>query len=140
MTPSSVLLDTSFFLRFLNDQDPLFRNADGYFRYFLQKEYSMMISTISIAEYCVRGEVLELPLRNLQVVPFNLILITQRGLGSLQELHFRRETRPKSKNEQSYPTTQNSLPKLTLRIPSVIIYHQTPRVQRFFGLYKRQWQ
>lgn len=72
MTPSSVLLDTSFFLRFLNDQDPLFRNADGYFRYFLQKEYSMMISTISIAEYCVRGEVLELPLRNLQVVPFNL--------------------------------------------------------------------
>lgn len=68
----TVLLDTSFFLRFLNDSDPLFKNADGYFRYFLQKEIGMMISTISIAEYCVGGDVHELPLRNLQIVPFNL--------------------------------------------------------------------
>lgn len=72
MTHSAVLLDTSFFLRFLNDGDPLFKNADGYFRYFLQKEIVMMISTISIAEYCVGGDVHELPLRNLQIVPFNL--------------------------------------------------------------------
>lgn len=72
MTHKSVLLDTSFFIRFLNDSDPLFKNADGYFRYFLQKEITMMISTISIAEYCVGGDVQELPLRNLQIVPFNL--------------------------------------------------------------------
>lgn len=72
MTHKSVLLDTSFFIRFLNDSDPLFKNADGYFRYFLQKEITMMISTISIAEYCVGGDVHELPLRNLQIVPFNL--------------------------------------------------------------------
>jgi len=68
----AVLLDTSFFLRFLNDKDPLFKNADAYFRYFIQKEITMMISTISIAEYCVGGDVHELPLRNLQIVPFNL--------------------------------------------------------------------
>jgi len=72
MTHKAVLLDTSFFLRFLNDNDPLFKNADGYFRYFIQKEITMMISTISIAEYCVGGDVHELPLRNLQIVPFNL--------------------------------------------------------------------
>ena len=72
LSPNSVLLDTSFFLRFLNDADPLFRNADGYFRYFLHKEITMMISTISIAEYCVGGDIHELPLRNLQIVPFNL--------------------------------------------------------------------
>ena len=72
MTHKAVLLDTSFFLRFLNDNDPLFKNADGYFRYFLQKEITMMISTISIAEYCIGGDVHELPLRNLQIVPFNL--------------------------------------------------------------------
>jgi hypothetical protein len=72
MTHKAVLLDTSFFLRFLNDNDPQFKNADGYFRYFLQKEITMMISTISIAEYCVGGDVHELPLRNLQIVPFNL--------------------------------------------------------------------
>jgi hypothetical protein len=72
MTHKAVLLDTSFFIRFLNESDPLFKNADAYFRYFLQKEISMMISTISIAEYCVGGDVHELPLRNLQIVPFNL--------------------------------------------------------------------
>ncbi|OFY52169.1 MAG: hypothetical protein A2W85_12165 [Bacteroidetes bacterium GWF2_41_31] len=72
MTHKAVLLDTSFFLRFLNDSDPLFKNADCYFRYFIQKEITMMISTISIAEYCVGGDVHELPLKNLQIVPFNL--------------------------------------------------------------------
>lgn len=70
--PKSVLLDTSFFIRFLNDSDPLFSNAEGYFKYFLQKEIFMLISTISIAEYCVRGDVHELPLKNLQIIPFNL--------------------------------------------------------------------
>lgn len=68
----AVLLDTSFFLRFLNESSPLFNNADGYFRYFLQSEIDMLISTISIAEYCIGGDIHELPLKNLQIVPFNL--------------------------------------------------------------------
>lgn len=59
----SVLLDTSFFLRFLKETDPLFKNADGYFRYFLENDIAMVISTISIAEYCVGGDVHELPLK-----------------------------------------------------------------------------
>ena len=67
-----VLLDTSFFLRFLNERDPLFKNADGYFRYFLEKEYTLFISTISIAEYCVGGTIDQLPLRNLKILPFNV--------------------------------------------------------------------
>lgn len=68
----AVLLDTSFFLRFLNESDSLFKNADNYFRYFLQYDIDMLISTISIAEYCVGGNIHELPLKNLQLVPFNL--------------------------------------------------------------------
>jgi hypothetical protein len=72
MTHKSVLLDTSFFLRFLNENSSLFKIADGYFRYFLEKEITMLISAISIAEYCVGGDVHELPLRNLQILPFNL--------------------------------------------------------------------
>lgn len=72
MTHKSVLLDTSFFLRFLNDESPLYKNADNYFRYFIEHEITMMISTISIAEYCVGGDIHELPLKNLQIVPFNL--------------------------------------------------------------------
>ena len=51
--PKGVLLDTSFFLRFLNSADPLFKNADDYFRYFLKNDFSLFISTISVAEFCV---------------------------------------------------------------------------------------
>jgi predicted nucleic acid-binding protein len=68
----SVLLDTSFFVRLLHDEDPLHNNAKGYYRYFLENEITLKVSTISIAEYCVRGKIDELPLRNIQIIPFNL--------------------------------------------------------------------
>ena len=70
--PEGALLDTSFFLRFLNDKDPLFEKADNYYKYFLEKDFNLFISTISIAEYCVGGTVDQLPLRNLLVLPFNI--------------------------------------------------------------------
>lgn len=72
MTHKGVLLDTSFFIRFLNEADPLFKNSDGYYRYFLEKEITLFVSTISIAEYCVIGTINELPLKDLQIIPFNL--------------------------------------------------------------------
>jgi predicted nucleic acid-binding protein len=68
----SVLLDTSFFIRLLNDEDPLHENAKGYFKYFLDNDIIMKISTISIAEYCVLGKITELPLKNIFILPFNL--------------------------------------------------------------------
>lgn len=68
----SVLLDTSFFIRLLNDEDPLHKNARDYYKYFLEQEIILKVSTISIAEYCVRGEIGDLPLKNLQILPFNL--------------------------------------------------------------------
>lgn len=69
--PEGVLLDTSFFLRFLNEEDDLFESADKYYKYFLRKEIKLFISTISIAEYCVGGTVDQLPFKNLIVLPFN---------------------------------------------------------------------
>lgn len=68
----SVLLDTSFFIRLLNDEDLLHGNARGYYRYFLDQGVTLKVSTISIAEYCVMGELEDLPLRNIQILPFNL--------------------------------------------------------------------
>ena len=70
MEQNSVLLDTSFFIRLLNEEDPLHNNALGYFRYFLEHDFVIKISTIAIAEYCVKGEVSELPLKNMLIVPF----------------------------------------------------------------------
>jgi len=67
----SVILDTSFLIRLLTASDPLHTNAVGYFKYFLDNNIPMYISTISIAEYCVDGGQNELPLRNLRIIPFN---------------------------------------------------------------------
>lgn len=75
----SVLLDTSFFIRFLNENDQLFENAVGYYQYFLQKGIALKCSTISVGEYCVRGHIDELPLKDLQIVPFNLTHAQRAG-------------------------------------------------------------
>lgn len=77
--PEGALLDTSFFLRFLNENDELFNNANNYYKYFLQKEIKLFISTISIAEYCVGGKIDELPLKNLIVLPFNITHAEKAG-------------------------------------------------------------
>ncbi len=69
---NSVLLDTSFFIRLLNDEGPLHKNARGYYRYFLENDIVLKMSTISVAEYCVLGKLTELPLINIHLVPFNL--------------------------------------------------------------------
>lgn len=68
----SVLLDTSFFIRLLNEEDKLHKNALGYFKHYLEKDITLKCSTISIAEYCVRGKFDELPWKNIQAIPFNV--------------------------------------------------------------------
>lgn len=68
----SVLLDSNFFVHLLNDDDILHAETVAYYKYFLEQKIPMKVSTISIAEYCVRGKITDLPLRNLQIVPFNI--------------------------------------------------------------------
>lgn len=91
----SVLLDTSFFIRLLNDDDPLHTNAVGYFKYFLQNDIALKISTISIAEYCVLGKLDDLPLKNLQILPFNLK--EAERTGQFAEIIFRKNKVNKEK-------------------------------------------
>lgn len=90
----AALLDTSFFLRLLDEGDPLCRNAEGYYRYFLEQEIPIMISTIATGEFCVKGSLDELPLKDLQILPYNLnhsveagrfanILFEKRNTGKL---------------------------------------------------------
>ena len=56
----------------LDKTEPLHLNAKRYFQYFLEKDCELICSIISIAEYCVGGDIHELPLKNLQILPFNL--------------------------------------------------------------------
>ncbi|MEO6850713.1 MAG: hypothetical protein ABI203_03405 [Mucilaginibacter sp.] len=72
MINKGVLCDTSFFIRLLDKSSDLHTNAKGYFKYFTENDYDLLISTIAIAEYCVGGDISELPLKNLKILPFNL--------------------------------------------------------------------
>lgn len=67
----SVILDASFLIRLLSSSDPLHENAVAYYKHFLNHDIPMYVSTVTIAEYCVDGDVSELPLKNLRVVTFN---------------------------------------------------------------------
>lgn len=69
---NSVLLDTSFFVRLLNCNEILHKSAINYFQFFLENDIILKVSTISVAEYCVKGYFNDLPIKNLQIVPFNL--------------------------------------------------------------------
>lgn len=79
MERNSVLLDTSFFIRLLNESDPLHLNTLSYYKYFLDHNFILKTSTISVAEYCVRGELEELPLQDVQIVPFNILHAEKAG-------------------------------------------------------------
>jgi hypothetical protein len=72
MMHKGVFCDTSFFIRLLDKNDPLHAYTKEYFRYFTENDFELLISTIAIAEYCVGGDIHELPLKNLQIIPFNL--------------------------------------------------------------------
>lgn len=43
-------LSSSFFIRLLYDEDPLHSKAVGYFKYFMENEIALKVSTITIAE------------------------------------------------------------------------------------------
>lgn len=66
------MLDTSFLTRLLNKEDPLHKPAVEYYQYLLEQEYVLYVSTIALAEYCVKGQLDEIPFENLRVIPFNL--------------------------------------------------------------------
>lgn len=69
----SVLLDTSFCIRLLKKDDEFHQNAIEYFEYFLENKIEMFISSISIAEYAVRDDPRHLPLKTMQIIPFDYL-------------------------------------------------------------------
>ena len=74
------MLDTSFFVRLLNDKGILHESAKAYFQYFLENKFQLYMSTVAIAEYCVHGELDQLPFDCVRVVPFNLDHAEKAGL------------------------------------------------------------
>jgi len=67
-----ILLDTNFLIRLLNPNDRLHTQTREFYAFFLQRGLPIWLSTVALAEYCVRGRMDELPLRHLRILPFNV--------------------------------------------------------------------
>lgn len=83
-----VLVDTSFVIRLLKHDDALSPNAKAWFRELLDRKVPMYLSTIVIAEWCVKGDFEEMPVRNMRVLPFNVDHARRAGplMGALLKL------------------------------------------------------
>jgi len=66
-----VFCDTGFVIRLLDETNNLHDNAIGYFQYFLENDYIIRMSTIAVAEFCVKDSIENLPLWNILLSPFN---------------------------------------------------------------------
>lgn len=67
----SILLDTSFCIRLLKSNDELHQNAKDYFKYFLENNIEIYLSSVVIAEYSVKDDPSNLPLDFVKIMPFD---------------------------------------------------------------------
>jgi len=67
----TILLDTSFCIRLLKNNDALHQNAKDYFKYFLDQKVEIYLSSIVIAEYSVKDDANNLPLEFVKIIPFD---------------------------------------------------------------------
>ncbi len=74
-----VFCDTGFVIRLLDRTSELHENALGYFRYFLENDYLIRMSTIAVAEFCVKDSINHLPLQQILLAPFNAYHASKTG-------------------------------------------------------------
>lgn len=77
---NSIMLDTSFCIRLMDDQDYLHQNALSYFKYFLTEKITIHLSTIAVAEYAVGDDPANLPIDKIQIEAFDFRDAATAGL------------------------------------------------------------
>jgi predicted nucleic acid-binding protein len=68
----SVLLDTSFLISLNNSNRPNHLIASQYYRYLLDQAIPIYFSAIVAAEFAIKEQITDLPLRNFRILPFNI--------------------------------------------------------------------
>lgn len=66
------MLDSSFLRRFIDETSDLNKNATEYYKYFLENDYELCISTIALAENLTYSTMGEFPFKDVKIVPFNI--------------------------------------------------------------------
>lgn len=76
---TAFMLDTSYLITLVDDNRPYHQVARRYFEHALQTGTPLHVSTLVLAEFAVKQDVADLPLRNLRVEPFNVMHATKAG-------------------------------------------------------------
>ena len=77
---SAFLVDTSFLISLADPGRPNHATAAAYFREALRRGVPPYLSAIAVSEFRVKQAVTDLPLRNFEVLPFNIDHAMQAGL------------------------------------------------------------
>lgn len=87
-----VLLDTSFLINLLAEEHEFHQRAIDYFAHFVHDKAELKVSTIAISEYAIKDDVSNLPLRNLQILPFNFLHAKQSGILGNASMQCRKDS------------------------------------------------
>ena len=68
----SALLDTSFLISLTDKNRPTHEIAKQYYKYMIEQNITMYLSSIVVSEFCIKQPITDLPLRNFQFLPFNI--------------------------------------------------------------------
>lgn len=68
----SLLLDTSFLISLVDEDRPNHQVAKQYYQMLVQQQHPLCFSTIVAAEFSIKQPIVELPLKNFRIIPFNL--------------------------------------------------------------------
>ena len=71
MLKSSVLLDTSFLISFVNKTRDNHDVALQYYRYMIEQGITMYLSSIVVSEFSIKQEIKDLPVSSFIILPFN---------------------------------------------------------------------
>ena len=77
---SAILLDTSYLISLVDPNRPNHETAVSYLREALRRGVPLYLSAIAASEFQVRQAVTDLPLRNFEVLPFNIDHAMTAGL------------------------------------------------------------
>ncbi|MVN78947.1 hypothetical protein GO988_21670 [Hymenobacter sp. HMF4947] len=72
-------------------------HAHEYMKCFMDSDWTMYLSTIAIAEWCVKGQMHQLPLQNLQILPFAVSHAERAGAFTAVAL----QNRPSEPNQRA---------------------------------------
>lgn len=68
----AAVLDTGFLISLASRDRSNHGSAKSYYKWFLEHNHRLLLPTVVVSEFCLKQEITDLPLRNFQILPFNL--------------------------------------------------------------------